>query len=112
MIKDIPEQTNLMVEEGVQENLSAILTAKWWARGTIPSAHRAIQSVLDLRRASRTSLRKGGYFLNTPESFNDTILQSFMTFSPNFRIQDSMINGKPNAPWNSFNDFFDRELNP
>ncbi len=53
-----------------------------------------------------------GDFLNTPESFNETILQSFITFSPQYRVQDSMVNGKPNAPWNSFNDFFARELNP
>ena len=52
-----------------------------------------------------------GDFLNTPESFNDTILYSFMKFSPDYRIQDSMVNGQPNAPWNSFNDFFARELN-
>ncbi|ULC60823.1 phosphatidylserine decarboxylase [Flaviramulus sp. BrNp1-15] len=53
-----------------------------------------------------------GDFLNTPESFNETILNSFIKFSPQYRIQDSMVNGKPNAPWNSFNDFFARELNP
>lgn len=53
-----------------------------------------------------------GDFLNTSESFNDSILYSFIKFSPQYRIQDSMINGKPNAPWNNFNDFFARELNP
>ncbi len=53
-----------------------------------------------------------GDFLNTPESFNETILHSFITFSPQYRVQDSMVGGKPNAPWNSFNDFFARELNP
>lgn len=53
-----------------------------------------------------------GYFLDTPESFNDAILASFIKFSPQYRVQDSMIDGKPNAPWNSFNDFFARELNP
>ncbi|MEP7322703.1 MAG: phosphatidylserine decarboxylase [Saprospiraceae bacterium] len=53
-----------------------------------------------------------GDFLNTSESFNDSILYSFIKFSPQYRIQDSMINGKPNAAWNSFNDFFARKLNP
>lgn len=53
-----------------------------------------------------------GEFLNTPASFNDTILHSFLKFSPNYRIQDSLVNGKPNTPWNCFNDFFARELNP
>ena len=47
-----------------------------------------------------------GDFLNTPESFSDAILQTFITFSPKYRVQDSMIGGKPNAPWKCFNDFF------
>jgi phosphatidylserine decarboxylase len=55
-----------------------------------------------------------GSFLNTTESFNDEILQSFIKNSPQYRIQDSMINGKPNNPsgWLTFNQFFARELNP
>jgi phosphatidylserine decarboxylase precursor len=53
-----------------------------------------------------------GAFLNTDMSFNETILESFIKFSPDYRVQDSMINGKPNAPWNCFNDFFSRKLNP
>lgn len=53
-----------------------------------------------------------GTFLNTAESFNAEILQTFIDDSPEYRVQDSMINGHPNAPWDSFNDFFSRELNP
>ena len=55
-----------------------------------------------------------GTFLNTPESFNDEILTSFETLSPKFRVQDSMVNGKPNNPsgWLTWNQFFARELNP
>lgn len=55
-----------------------------------------------------------GSFLSTTESFNDQILQSFIDFSPEYRVQDSMINGVPNQPggWRSFNQFFSRELNP
>ena len=55
-----------------------------------------------------------GSFLNTTESFSEEILQSFIKNSPKYRIQDSMINGKPNDPngWNTFNQFFARELNP
>ena len=58
--------------------------------------------------------RAWGSFLNTPESFNDEILESFIKFSPEYRVQDSMINGKPNNPsgWLTFNQFFARELNP
>ena len=57
-----------------------------------------------------------GRFLDTPESFDDTILQSFIDESPRFRIQDSMIGDppRPNNPsgWLTFNQFFARELNP
>lgn len=55
-----------------------------------------------------------GDFLNTTESFNDEILASFENFSPYYRVQDSMVNGKPNNPsgWLTFNQFFARELNP
>jgi phosphatidylserine decarboxylase len=55
-----------------------------------------------------------GSFLNTPDSFSDAILQTYIDYSPYFRVQDSMVDGKPNKPggWNSFNEFFARELNP
>ncbi|MEW7281239.1 phosphatidylserine decarboxylase [Aquimarina sp. 2201CG1-2-11] len=55
-----------------------------------------------------------GSFLNTTDSFNDEILESFIKYSPKYRIQDSMIDGKPNRPggWQTFNQFFSRELNP
>jgi hypothetical protein len=57
-----------------------------------------------------------GDLLDTPESFNDTILQTFMTDAPRFRVEDSMIGDPPrsNSPsgWLTFNQFFARELNP
>jgi len=57
-----------------------------------------------------------GDFLDTTESFNDEILQTFIDDSPKFRVQDSMIGSppRPNAPsgWLTFNQFFARELNP
>lgn len=55
-----------------------------------------------------------GSFLNTPDSFNDEVLQSFIQYSPQYRVEDSMVNGKPNNPsgWLTFNQFFARELNP
>ncbi|GJM09211.1 MAG: hypothetical protein DHS20C11_14870 [Lysobacteraceae bacterium] len=57
-----------------------------------------------------------GSVLDTPASFNDEILQSFMKQSPEYRIEDSMI-GDPPRPnnasgWLTFNQFFARELNP
>lgn len=55
-----------------------------------------------------------GSFLDTPESFDEKILASFQNDSPKFRVEDSMIDGRPNAPsgWLTFNQFFARELNP
>ena len=53
-----------------------------------------------------------GSFLDTPESFNESFLQSFIKFSPQYRMQDYMTNGNPTyPPWNTFNEFFSRELN-
>jgi phosphatidylserine decarboxylase len=55
-----------------------------------------------------------GSFLDTTDSFNDEVLQSFIDDSSKYRVEDSMINGKPNNPsgWLTFNQFFARELNP
>ncbi|NNG16344.1 MAG: phosphatidylserine decarboxylase [Gemmatimonadales bacterium] len=55
-----------------------------------------------------------GSYLNTTDSFNDKILESFMKDSPKYAVGDSMIDGRPNAPsgWLTFNQFFARELNP
>ena len=55
-----------------------------------------------------------GDFLDTTDSFNQDILDSFINDSPEYRVQDSMIDGRPNAPsgWLTFNQFFARELNP
>lgn len=66
--------------------------------------------------------KEWGQFLDSEESFNDDILESFCTESPKYRIQDSMIpevsnpeKMRPNDPsgrWFSFNQFFARQLNP
>lgn len=55
-----------------------------------------------------------GSFLDTTESFNQEILESFINDSPKYTVEASMINGRPNAPsgWLTFNQFFARELNP
>lgn len=55
-----------------------------------------------------------GSFLNTTDSFDNEILASFIKYSPKYRVEDSMVNGKPNNPsgWLTFNQFFARELNP
>ena len=55
-----------------------------------------------------------GSFLNTTDSFSQDILDSFIKYSPDYAVEDSMIAGRPNAPsgWLTFNQFFARELNP
>jgi phosphatidylserine decarboxylase len=55
-----------------------------------------------------------GSFLDTTESFDQEILESFIKNAPKYAVEDSMINGRPNAPsgWLTFNQFFARELNP
>lgn len=55
-----------------------------------------------------------GSFLSTTDSFDQDILDSFIKYAPKYRVEDSMINGRPNKPggWKTFNEFFARELNP
>ncbi len=55
-----------------------------------------------------------GSFLDTPESFDDDILESFLRHAPQYTIDESLIDGRPNMPsgWQTFNQFFARELNP
>ncbi len=55
-----------------------------------------------------------GSFLNTTDSITEESLNSFIKYSPEYRVQDSMIDGKSNNPsgWLTFNQFFARELNP
>ncbi|GGP35175.1 phosphatidylserine decarboxylase [Streptomyces abikoensis] len=54
-----------------------------------------------------------GSFLDTTASFSEEQLDSFH-LSPRYRVEDSMVGGKPNEPsgWLTFNQFFARELNP
>lgn len=58
--------------------------------------------------------RRWGSFLDTPESFNHDILESFIKDAPEYHVEESLINGRPNTPsgWLTFNQFFARELNP
>lgn len=56
--------------------------------------------------------RQWGSFLDTTESFNPEILQSFLEL-PEYRMGDSMVDGAPNMPsgWLTFNQFFARHVN-
>ena len=57
--------------------------------------------------------RQWGNFLDTPESFNKDVLESFLRDAPEYTIEESLIGGRPNMPsgWLTFNQFFARELN-
>jgi len=57
--------------------------------------------------------RQWGSFLDTPESFDEDILRSFIENAPDYHVEESLIDGQPNTPsgWLTFNQFFARELN-
>jgi phosphatidylserine decarboxylase precursor len=57
--------------------------------------------------------RQWGNFLDTVDSFSPEILRSFIDDAPEYRVEESMVDGRPNAPsgWLTFNQFFGRELN-
>ncbi|GAA1293931.1 phosphatidylserine decarboxylase [Saccharothrix xinjiangensis] len=56
-----------------------------------------------------------GSYLDTPASFSDETLKTFLDRSPKYCVQDSLLpDRRPNEPsgWFTFNQFFARELNP
>ncbi|HEY6932124.1 MAG TPA: phosphatidylserine decarboxylase [Marmoricola sp.] len=67
----------------------------------------------DFRRWLTDFARQWGSFLDTPESFDEDILQSFIENAPDYHVEESLIDGRPNSPsgWLTFNQFFARELN-
>ncbi len=58
--------------------------------------------------------RGWGDFLDTPESFDEEILRSFVEDAHQYSVEESLVDGRPNTPsgWKTFNQFFARELNP
>ncbi|HET7385462.1 MAG TPA: phosphatidylserine decarboxylase [Nocardioidaceae bacterium] len=58
--------------------------------------------------------RRWGDFLDSPDSFDQEILDSFIKDAPEYTVEESLIGGRPNQPsgWLTFNQFFARELNP
>ncbi len=57
--------------------------------------------------------RQWGSFLDTPESFSQDLLDSFRKNAPEYTIEESLVDGRPNSPsgWLTFNQFFARQLN-
>ena len=58
--------------------------------------------------------REWGSFLNTTDSFSSELLDSFLRHAPEYTVEESMVDGRPNEPsgWLTFNQFFARRLNP
>jgi phosphatidylserine decarboxylase len=65
-------------------------------------------------------VKSWGSFLDSTESFNPDILETYVKNSPKYRVEDSMIENphikskRPNSPsgWLTYNQFFARSLNP
>ncbi len=57
--------------------------------------------------------RQWGSYLDTPESFGQELLDSFLENAPEYTVEESLVDGRPNSPsgWLTFNQFFARELN-
>ncbi|OBJ67958.1 phosphatidylserine decarboxylase [Mycobacterium sp. 1274756.6] len=57
--------------------------------------------------------KRWGDFLDSPESFSPEVLQTFIDYSPRYRVWESLVDGAPNAPsgWLTANQFIARELN-
>lgn len=57
--------------------------------------------------------RQWGSYLDTPESFSQELLDSFVELAPEYGVEESLVDGRPNMPsgWLTFNQFFARQLN-
>jgi len=74
----------------------------------------AAESSSEFREWLTEFARQWGSFLDTPESFSQDILKSFIKDAPEYHVGESLVDGRPNNPsgWLTFNQFFARELNP
>jgi phosphatidylserine decarboxylase len=72
-----------------------------------------LQSSDSFRRWMTEFARQWGSFLDTAESFSPAALQSFIDYAPEYRIEESLVDGVPNAPsgWLTANQFISRDLN-
>lgn len=72
------------------------------------------QDLWPFKKWIKNIVKSWGSFLNSPDSFNKDILQSFTELAPDWEVDNSLIQGEPNNPsgWLTFNQFFARQLNP
>ena len=87
----------------------------WLIDQSVGSGRTVVQDIPWFREFLVGYANVWGQFLDTTDSFNDKILQTFIDDSPKYRVQDSLIGNppRPNAAsgWLTFNQFFARELN-
>lgn len=86
----------------------------WLVDQKVDDQDRAIVESSDLFGEWLTDFaRHWGSFVDTSESFDQDILHSFLDNAPEYRVGESLIDGRPNMPsgWLTFNQFFARELN-
>lgn len=105
---------HMLAENGQQEVDERLNHFYWLIDQKIgPNASRIIENINWFAHWLVTYIKDFGQFLNTTESFSQKKLESFIKYSPKYRVQDSMINNEPNNPsgWLSFNQFFARHLN-
>ncbi|MCI5225185.1 MAG: phosphatidylserine decarboxylase [Candidatus Electrothrix sp. AX2] len=101
--------------DGYQEVYDRLCHFYWLINQKVgPNKETIVQSISEFDGFLVYYARNWGKYLDTTESFNQEILDSFINDSPDYAVNDSMIDGRPNAPsgWLTFNQFFARELNP
>ncbi len=122
-VRWIPQQTDAPAwkktsapQERYAKEVSDRLAHFFWLvdqKADVSQAAIAENSPPKFRGCSPSSPESGGSFLDTTASFDDDILQSFLREAPEYTIEESLIDGRPNTPsgWLTFNQFFARELN-
>ncbi|HEU5037952.1 MAG TPA: phosphatidylserine decarboxylase [Nocardioides sp.] len=120
-IRWVPQQTSAPAwktsapEERYAKEVSDRLAHFFWlVDQKVDDGGRAIVENSDAFRDWLTEFaRQWGSYLDSPDSFSQDILDSFLEDAPEYTIGESLIDGRPNAPsgWLTFNQFFARELN-
>jgi phosphatidylserine decarboxylase len=115
----VPQQSGAAVwkkpgTDGHQEVYDRLCHFYWLINQEVGQGKTIVQDVPWFSECLVRYARTWGEFLNTTESFDDNVLQSFLKHSPEYRVGDSMFDGRPNSPsgWLTFNQFFARHLNP
>lgn len=105
-------------KKGYQEDLDMILHFYWLINQPLNDSKATVQDNPFFKTWLKSFARDWGMFLDTTDSFNASVLESFVTLAPKFEMDNYLITiegvKKPNNPsgWLTFNQFFARELNP